>query len=138
MEAFTRRYAKGVTPMNDDERAIRNLVDTWISATRAGDIETVLDLMADDVIFTVAGQKPFGKEAFAAVSRQMTNVRFEGRSDIEELKVLGTWAYLRNYIEMTITPQQGAPVHRAGYTLTILRKEEDGRWVVARDANLVA
>jgi len=46
--------------MNDDERAIRNLVDTWISATRAGDIETVLDLMADDVIFTVAGQKPFG------------------------------------------------------------------------------
>jgi len=45
MEAFTRRYAKGVTPMNDDERAIRNLVDTWISATRAGDIETVLDLI---------------------------------------------------------------------------------------------
>ena len=123
--------------MTEDERAIRNLVDTWMSATRAGDIETVLNLMADDVIFMVAGQKPFGKEAFAAASRQMTNVRFEGRSDIEELKVLGNWAYLRNYIEMTITPEPGAPVHRAGYTLTILRKQEDGRWVLARDANLV-
>jgi uncharacterized protein (TIGR02246 family) len=123
--------------MTEDERAIRNLVDTWMSATRAGDIDTVLNLMADDAVFTVAGQKPFGKEAFAAASRQMTNVRFEGRSNIEELKVLGNWAYLRNYIEMTITPEQGAPVHREGYTLTILRKQEDGRWLLARDANLV-
>jgi len=40
-------------------------------------------------------------------------------------------------IDMTITPDGGAPVHRAGYTLTILRKEPDGRWVLARDANLV-
>jgi len=28
-------------------------------------------------------------------------------------------------------------VHRAGYTLTILRKQEDGRWLLVRDANLV-
>jgi uncharacterized protein (TIGR02246 family) len=123
--------------MTEDERAIRNLVDTWMFATQKGDIETVLNLIADDVIFMVPGQKPFGKEAFAAASRGMLNVRVEGRSDIEELKVLGNWAYLRNYIDMTITPEQGAPVHRAGYTLTILRKQEDGRWVLTRDANLV-
>lgn len=123
--------------MTDDERAIRSLVDTWMSATRKGDVETVLNLMADDVIFMVPGQKPFGKDAFAAASRGMMNARFEGRSQIEELKVLGNWAYLRNYIEMTITPAQGAPVQRAGYTLTILRKQEDRRWVLARDANLV-
>jgi uncharacterized protein (TIGR02246 family) len=122
--------------MTEDERAIRNLVDTWMFATRKGDVETVLNLMADDVIFMVPGQKPFGKEAFAAASRGMSNVRFEGRSDIEELMVLGNWAYLRNHIEMTITPEEGAPVRRAGYALTIFRKE-DGRWVLARDANLV-
>ena len=123
--------------MTEDERAIRNLIDTWMSATQKGDIETVLNLMADDVIFMVPGQKPFGKDAFAAASRGMLNVRFEGRSDIEELKVLGNWAYVRNHIDLTITPEQGAPMHRAGYTLTILRKEADGRWVLARDANLV-
>jgi uncharacterized protein (TIGR02246 family) len=123
--------------MTDDERAIRNLVETWMTASKAGDVATVLSLMADDAIFMVPGQKPFGKEAFAATSRGMVNMRFEARSNIEELKVVGNWAYLRNYIDMTITPEQGAPVHRAGYTLTILRKQEDGRWVLARDANLV-
>ena len=31
----------------------------------------------------------------------------------------------------------GKPVRRSGYTLTILRKERDGRWRLARDANLL-
>ena len=124
--------------MNEDERSIRTLVETWMTATQRGDLQTVLDLMADDVIFMVPGQQPFGKEAFAAASRSMKNVRFEGRTDIEELNVLGNWAYLRNHIDVTITPEHGAPMHREGYTLTILRKQEDGRWVLARDANLVS
>jgi ketosteroid isomerase-like protein len=35
--------------------------------------------------------------------------------------------------------RQGAPVvHKSGYTLTIMRKQPDGRWVLARDANLLA
>jgi ketosteroid isomerase-like protein len=29
------------------------------------------------------------------------------------------------------------PVRHAGNTLTILRKEIDGRWLLARDANLL-
>ena len=123
--------------MTDDERAIRALVETWIRASRAGDLATVLDLMTDDVIFMVPGQKPFGKDAYAATAAGAKNIDIEGRSDIQELRVLGDWAFLRNYLEMTITPPGGAPVHRAGYTLTVLRKETDGRWRLARDANLV-
>ena len=119
--------------MTEDERSIRTLVDTWMTATQRGDLQTVLSLMADDVIFMVPGQQPFGKEAFAAASRSMKNVRFEGRNDIEELNVLGNWAYLRNHIDLTITPEHGAPMHRAGYTLTVLRKEADGRWRCAED-----
>ena len=123
--------------MNEDERAIRDLVARWMDASQAGDIDTVLGLMTDDVIFMVPGREPFGKEAFAAMSRGMKDARMEGTSDIRELRVLGDWAYLRNHINMTMTPPGGAPVHRAGYTLTILRKERDGRWRLARDANLL-
>jgi uncharacterized protein (TIGR02246 family) len=122
---------------SDDEIAIRNVVDTWMAASKAGDIATVLSLMTDDVVFMVPGRGPFGKEAFAAASDAMKNVRMEGKSEIGELKAVGDWAYIRNYIEMTITPERGEPVKRSGWTLTILRKE-DGRWRLARDVNLVA
>ena len=123
--------------MSPDERAIRDLVDTWMKASRAGDTETVLSLMSDDVVFMVPGREPFGKQTFAANSRSMDGVRLEGTADIRELEVLGDWAWLRNFLAITITPPGGAPVRRSGFTLTILRKEPDGRWVLARDANLV-
>jgi uncharacterized protein (TIGR02246 family) len=123
--------------MTDDERAIRDLVATWMTASQAGDLDTVLGLMTDDVVFMVPGREPFGKAAFAAASQGMKGVGIEGKSDIRELQVLGDWAYLRNYLEVTITPPGGAPVKRTGYTLTILRKQPDGRWLLARDANLL-
>jgi uncharacterized protein (TIGR02246 family) len=123
--------------MSPDERAIHELVDTWMKASRAGDTDTALSLMSDDVIFMVPGREPFGKQAFAANSRSMDGVKLEGSADIRELKVLGDWAYLRNFVEVTITPPGGAPVRRSGFTLTVLRKEPDGHWLLARDANLV-
>jgi uncharacterized protein (TIGR02246 family) len=125
--------------MTDDERAIRDLVATWIDATKAGDIETVLRLMAEDVIFMVPGQKPFGKEAFAAALEGMKGVSFEGNSDIQEIQVFGDWAYLRSHLEVKVTqPSGAAPILRSGCTLSILRKTPAGQWVMARDANMLA
>jgi uncharacterized protein (TIGR02246 family) len=124
--------------MSDDECAIRELVATWMTATKVGDHGTVLSLMADDVVFMVPGREPFGKEAFAAASKSMQGMQIDGTSDIVELQVLGDWAYLRSHVTLTVTPTGGPPTTRSGYTLTILRKEADGRWLLARDANLVA
>lgn len=93
--------------------------------------------MADDVVFMVPGREPFGKEAFAARAQEMKNVRIEGTSDIQELSVMDDWARMRNRIKVTITPPDGPPTHRSGYTLTILRKNPNGDWVIARDANLL-
>jgi uncharacterized protein (TIGR02246 family) len=124
--------------MSEDELAIRHVVETWMAATQAGDLATVLDLMTDDVIFMVPGAEPFGKDGFAAASKNMKNVRISGKSDIREIRILGDWAYLRNHIDMTATPADGKTMRRSGYTLTILRKESDGRWRLARDANLLA
>ena len=123
--------------MSDDERAIRELIATWMRASQAGDVHTVLGLMTDDVVFMVPGREPFGKEMFANAAQGMKDVRMEGTSDIRELQVLGDWAYLRGYLQVTMTPPGGAPLRRTGYTLTILRKQPDGRWLLARDANLL-
>ena len=93
--------------------------------------------MADDVVFMVPGQEPFGKQAFQAASAGMAGARIEGKSAIRELKVLGDWAYLRSYLEVKMTPPVGNTMVRSGYTLTILQKQPDGRWLLARDANLL-
>ncbi|KVL45829.1 DUF4440 domain-containing protein [Burkholderia territorii] len=127
--------------MTEDERAIRDLVETWFVSSRRGDLATVLDLIADDAIFMVAGQPPFDKAAFAAASRDANAAagngpKVDGRYRIDELRVMGDWAYMRNFIEIEATPPAGETVRRAGHTLTIFRKS-DGRWQLVRDANLV-
>jgi len=123
--------------MTDDERAIRQVVDTWMAASQSGDLATILSLMTDDVIFMVPGEEPFGKEAFAAASKGMRNIQIEGSSEILELKVLSDWAFVRNRVEITATLPSGNTIRRSGYTLTLLRKEIDGQWRLARDANLL-
>lgn len=123
--------------MTEDERAIRNVVDTWLAASRAGDLPAVLNLMTDDVLFLTPGQAPFGKEAFAAMSNGMKDVKVDGTSDIQEVQVFGDIAYLRNALRIVITMPDGKVVRRSGQTLTILRKEADGMWRLVRDANLV-
>ena len=100
--------------MTDDERAIRSVVDTWMRASGEGDVPTVLSLMADDVIFMVPSQKPFGKEVFAAASEGMKGVQLDARSEIQELRVLDGWAYVRNYIEVSMTRGGAPPMRRAG------------------------
>lgn len=122
--------------MTEDERAIRELIATWMSVSKAGDTAIVLSLMTDDVIFMVPGREPFGKETFAAMSQSMKGMRTDGTAEVHELRVLGDWAYLRNHITVTVTPPGGTPMRRAGYTLTILRKK-NGKWLLARDANLL-
>jgi uncharacterized protein (TIGR02246 family) len=123
--------------MTNDERAISDLVQTWQEATRAGDSARVLSLMSDDVVFMVAGKPPFGKAEFAANSQQLSNARIDSKSEIVELEVSGNFAWARTRLDVTITPAQGSPSHRSGYTLTIFRKQANGSWLLARDANLL-
>jgi uncharacterized protein (TIGR02246 family) len=123
--------------MNDDESAIRRVVETWMAASRTGEVATILSLMTEDVVFMVPGREPFGKAEFAASASSLKGVTMEGVTDVREIRVLGDWAYVRNHIAVTMTPADGAPIRRAGYALSILHKEDDGQWRLARDANLV-
>jgi len=126
--------------MATDEQQIRDLIATWMSATRAGDLDTVLSLMTDDVVFLVAGQPPFGKQKFAAALTPAAGVpmpRIDGRSEIQEIHVAGDLAYIRTKLTVEVTPPDGGkPTVRAGHTLSVLRKT-GGKWQLARDANLL-
>lgn len=125
--------------MQDDEQAIRQLVATWLDASQAGNTEKVLSLMTDDVVFLASGQPPMrGKAAFAASQAALKTAKIEATGEIQEIKVLGDWAYLWTKLSVVVTPANGAaPTKRAGNTLSILRKQAD-TWLMARDANMLA
>lgn len=124
--------------MSTDEKAIRDLVDKWMSASKAGDVATVLGLMADDIIFTVPGREPFGKKVFAENSKAMAGVKFEGSTEIVELQIVGDWAWVRNRIKVAITLPSGETRRQSGYTLSILTRDANGKWLLKRDANCLA
>lgn len=109
----------------NDEQAIRQLVTTWLSASKAGDTGKVLNLMADDVVFLVPGKPPMrGKAAFAASQAGLKQFDLDATSEIQEIKVFGEWAYLWTTLSVVMTPKQGgAPIKRAGNTLSILKKK---------------
>jgi uncharacterized protein (TIGR02246 family) len=125
----------------NDEQQIRDLVATWMSATKAGDVQTLLGLMTDDVVFLVHGKPPFGKEQFAAnlapPGPGKPRPVFEGRSEIQEIHVAGDVAWMWTRLAVESTLPDGKKTKRAGNTLSVLRKSR-GRWQLARDANLLA
>jgi uncharacterized protein (TIGR02246 family) len=120
-----------------DEQAIRQLVENWLAASKSGDIATLNGLMADDVLFLTPGREPFGKEAFAAGSEQMKDTKMDADIDIKEIEVNGEWAWMRSFLKLTFTSAGGTSAKHSGHILTILRKQHDGNWVIARDANFV-
>jgi len=124
---------------SSDETAIREMVSTWMAASRSGDVDTVLGLVSDDVVFLTPGRPPMRKAGFTTQSQAQAGPggpQIEGDVDIQEIQVLGDWAFMWTELKVTVTPQGGAAVERAGHTLTVLKKV-DGRWVIARDANLL-
>jgi len=126
--------------MPADEQEIRQLIATWMSATKAGDVDTVLELMSDDVIFLVPGRPVMRKAEFAAIARAQSGPgapQIDGTSEIQEIKVLGDWAFMWSKLKVVVTPPHAAPMTRAGHTLSFLKKE-NGKWVLARDANMLA
>jgi uncharacterized protein (TIGR02246 family) len=124
-----------------DEQAIRDVISNWLRATAAGDIDAILPLMAEDVVFLRPGQPSMrGREAFAAGLRAaLPQVSIQGVSDIQEIQVFGNIAFCWNQLTITMTPRTGnLPAKRhSGDVLSIFRKEPAGSWVIFRDANLL-
>lgn len=127
--------------MTEDQQAIRKLIATWLRATREGDVETVLSLMAPDVVFLAPGKPPMqGREEFGMALRAVLDKHaIDTSSDIDEIEVFGDVAYARTTITVIVTSKHGQlPMERRGHTLSILRRGNDGQWLLARDANILA
>lgn len=123
--------------MCPDEQAIRDLQQAWFTATIDKDLPAILQLMAEDVVFLTPGRPPFGRDEFIAGFEAMRQMPMQCSGSMEEVILHGDIAYARAKLSVTVTPPNGEPKRLAGYTLSVYRKLADGRWVLARDANLL-
>jgi uncharacterized protein (TIGR02246 family) len=126
--------------MAPDEREIREIHSTWISAVNAGDLLRLLTLMTDDVVFLNPGQAPFGRDGFSDnFSAAHQQVRIRCSSELEEVAVIGEIAYTRSRDALSLTPRAGGEATQlAGHRITVYRKQADGRWLLARDAHTLS
>jgi uncharacterized protein (TIGR02246 family) len=126
--------------MGSDERDIREVHSTWISAVNAGDLATLVTLMTDDAVFLNPGQPPFGRDGFSAnFSAAHQRVLIRCTSDLEEVVVAGEVAYTRARDALSVSPRAGGEATElAGHRLTVYRKQPDGRWLLARDAHTLS
>src|SRR2546429_5300569 len=73
------------TFMNEDQekQKIREVIATWMRATAEGDLERVLSLMAEDVVFLLPGQAPMRKRIYPEdkLGRSALVLRRHGPSD---------------------------------------------------------
>ena len=75
--------------------------------------------------------------AKASETQATGGMRIDPTSEVQEVQVSGDLAFVRAHLTVRVTPAGGPPMERTGQTLSIFKKQ-NGQWLLARDANLLA
>lgn len=124
------------TEITRDVSAIRTVFRSWYCAMEDGDVDRLISLVTTDVIVKPPGAAPImGKDVLqhalsAFLKEQSETVDYE----VQEVEVSGQLAFARILESATIRPKSGAESSTVnGMHLTVLRRQPDGEWLVARD-----
>ncbi len=121
---------------NCDVTAIRSVIASWYCAMQEGGVAELLSLVTPDVIVKAPDSPTIeGKAAL----EQALSAFFETNSEtldyvVAEVEVHGQLAFARISESATILPRGGAKASSiTGIHLTVLRRQPDGDWLIARD-----
>lgn len=116
--------------------AVIVVADQEFRRMEAGELEPLLELLADDVLFLPPNDAPKSGEAVAPWLGEFLRgfrVRFlDQRHD--EILAHGDWAVLRTSFRWRVAPRAGGDaLARCGTTVRTFRREADGAWRLARE-----
>ena len=124
----------------DATQEIMSAMDQWRRLTARGDLEGLLALTTDDVVFLTPGNPPIGRQEFAEGFRQVSaKARIESSQNVREIRVSGDLAYAWSEVSVVLTPKDGTGQQwkNSGHVLTVFHRSAAGTWLLARDANLM-
>jgi uncharacterized protein (TIGR02246 family) len=123
----------------NDRGEIERFTAEWNAAMKAKDVERLVSMVTEDVVFLPPGFPPIrGRQAVEAMYRsffpQFSRVEQEAVS--EEVEVMGDWAFAWGLESIVLVPQSdGTPIRMHGKGLSILKRQADGSWKCARAIN---
>jgi uncharacterized protein (TIGR02246 family) len=126
--------ASSSTP-KEDEEAIRRVFDEDVAAHLAGDADRAAAVYTEDAVWLPPSGPPIQGRA-AIRQRYRSNferqvVRFSVQ--IEEIQVIGDWAFSRGTTLGTIQPKEGgAPRVLHNKFLAVFQRTNGGEWKIAR------
>lgn len=126
----------GVLPASAQTDAITTLVeDDYNRAVAARDLEAKMQLYAADAIVMPPREEPLvGSDAIRAWHQVQFEAECACPSTVTEVQAAGDWGFVRGDWSGTITPGDGtAPRQVVGSFLTIVQRQADGTWKIARE-----
>lgn len=120
----------------EDEARIRALRDAFLESQQAGDAKRNAAFYADDAISMAPGApSETGIDAIrVGMAAFYEEYEWSTQEPIEELQVLGDWAFTRTTWSGTRTDKDtGTAVEVSGKAVHIYRRQLDGTWKIAID-----
>ena len=120
----------------EEAAAVRAVAESWDAIANAEDVDGMMGLFTANPIRLNAGEPALvGAEAsradFAAAFSSSNN---EGYNPIDEVQVVGSWAFVRGtFLDKTTSEETGEVTEERGKWLSILHKTPDG-WKFHIDA----
>ena len=124
------------TTTGPDVEAVTALLDQYIAAINAGDMEGALALIADDMMaIPPDGPPTVGMAALRTdLEGFFRDYTMQSHATPDEVLVAGDLAFVRASYSDTVTPKgEGEPTEGSGVWLILLRKQSDGSWRMWRD-----
>jgi ketosteroid isomerase-like protein len=124
-----------VNPATDP--AAHHAHEAYVTAINSNNLETLLGVLTDDVVFLAPGEPVMVGKAAVRPWLEAYLKAFKTRWDkpVQEFIVSGEWAFERYSYTSIDTPLDGGAVVRdTGWGLVIYHRDADGTWRVARDA----
>jgi uncharacterized protein (TIGR02246 family) len=120
-----------------DIQAIHRFFEEWDEAAIAGDDDANVLRVTDDIIW-MEPNKPaiVGKDALLESFQSSSEDHSwqDMKTIVEEIRILGDWAYVRSSYSAAMVPKDGGdPVPRIGKIVDIFERQPDGSWKMARD-----
>jgi uncharacterized protein (TIGR02246 family) len=125
---------------HQDIQDIRRIATRWTDAVCSGEIDQLGNLMTDDIVVIHGdGRLVCGKEAVMRdIARSLQDLSVQQTVKSDETVVVGEWAFDRATVHTAVKSRRSGDTRQFdSRSVTILRKQSDGDWRVARTIGVI-